>query len=419
MKRVISLILVASVLFGVLSVNAYAADQAPRNREPFIFVHGLNGWGRDEGIDGILPYWGATTGNLMQYLEGEGYECYACSVGPMNSSWDRACELYAEITGTTVDYGEAHAKAHNHRRYGRTYTEPLVPNWGQPTENGLQKVHLIGHSFGGTTIRTLAQLLKDGSAAEREATPAENLSPLFAGGKGDWVKSITTLCTPHNSSTFFYPAKYTGLLDLAVFLCFLYASIAGRIDLLSPLVDFHLEQFGLTNTPGEHDALPLTNMIKWYFSDSDDFAHYDLLPENMVKANEWLEINPDIYYFSYAYSATNKVGNLQIPRLTTNPVLFIPCFIMGVIPTFTDKKSGYEITAESRANDGIVSLPSALYPWDEPHTDFNADRITKGVWNVMPVRSGDHGTAIGLLANAAVTHALYDEIAERLVSLPD
>ena len=55
MKRVISLILVTSVLFGVLSVNAYAADQAPRNREPFIFVHGLNGWGRDEGIDGILP----------------------------------------------------------------------------------------------------------------------------------------------------------------------------------------------------------------------------------------------------------------------------------------------------------------------------------------------------------------------------
>ena len=160
-------------------------------------------------------------------------------------------------------------------------------------------------------------------------------------------------------------------------------------------------------------------MIKWYFSDSDDFAHYDLLPENMVKANEWLEINPDIYYFSYAYSATNKVGNLQIPRLTTNPVLFIPCFIMGVIPTFTDKKSGYEITAESRANDGIVSLPSALYPWDEPHTDFNANNITKGVWNVMPVRAGDHGTAIGLLANAAVTHALYDEIAERLVSLPD
>ena len=38
----------------------------------------------------------------------------------------------------------------------------------------------------------------------------------------------------------------------------------------------------------------------------------------------------------------------------------------------------------------------------------------KGVWNVMPAREGDHGTAIGLLADADETRAFYDEIAERL-----
>ena len=421
MKRILSLVLVCAILFGALSLNGYAAEQKPLNKEPFIFIHGLNGWGKDEGIDGILPYWGATTGNLMDYLQEKGYECYSCSVGPMNSSWDRACELYAELTGTTVDYGEAHAKEHNHSRYGRAYTEALVPNWGQQTADGIQKIHLIGHSFGGTTARTLAQLLLEGSEAERAATPAEELSPLFQGGKGDWVKSITTLCTPHNSSTFFYPLYYTGLLQIGIFLCFLYAAVAGRIPALSNLVDFHLEQFGLTNSPGRRDALPFAQAFaKIFFSNATDYAHIDLLPKNAEKTNAWLDINPDIYYFSYSYSTTKPVGStgLQAPSLKTNPVLSLTAFLMGVMPSFVDK-DGYPVTAESRANDGMVTVVSAQYPWDEPHAEFNANRIEKGVWQVMPLREGDHGTAIGLLADADVTHALYDEIAQRLTALPD
>ena len=86
MKRILSVVLAVTILLGTLSVNGYAAENKPLNKEPFIFVHGLNGWGKDEGINGILPYWGATTGNLMDYLQGKGYECCSCSVGPMNSS---------------------------------------------------------------------------------------------------------------------------------------------------------------------------------------------------------------------------------------------------------------------------------------------------------------------------------------------
>ena len=103
---VMAFVMLVSSFTGV----AFAADNRwePKNSEPFIFVHGLNGWGGAEDINGIMPYWGATTGNLMQYLEHEGYECYSASVGPMSSAWDRACELYAQLMGTTVDYGIAH-----------------------------------------------------------------------------------------------------------------------------------------------------------------------------------------------------------------------------------------------------------------------------------------------------------------------
>ena len=91
----------------------------------------MGGWGADEGINDLIPYWGATTGALMPKLRENGYECYDASVGPISSCWDRACELYAQMVGDTVDYGEAHAKAHNHARYGRTYTTPLFDGWGK------------------------------------------------------------------------------------------------------------------------------------------------------------------------------------------------------------------------------------------------------------------------------------------------
>ena len=426
MKRFFSFVLAFTMLLGALSVHAYAADEKkPLNKDPFIFVHGLNGWGNDEGINGTVPYWGTTTGDLMTYLSDKGYECYACSVGPMNSTWDRACELYAALTGTTVDYGEAHAKEHNHNRYGRTYTEALVPEWGQQTDGGMKKIHLIGHSFGGMTVRMLAHLLQAGSEAEREMTPAESISPLFQGGKGDWVKSVNTVCAPLNSSSFFYPVYYLHIYEVVVFLSFLYATFAGRSDTLSQYVDFHLEQFGLTNTPGNHDAIPIGQALKWIFKNlpfrSTDYAHADLLPVNANKLNEMIDITPDTYYFSYTYCTTRPVPGtkLQIPRLKTNPVIALAALAMGIMPTFVDQTNNYAVDVNARANDGLVSLTSAQYPWDEPHTDFDAGNIQKGVWNVMPAREGDHGTAIGLLADADETRALYDEIAERLISLPD
>ena len=67
---------------------------------------------------------------------------------------DRACELYAQISGGTVDYGAVHAEKHGHNRFGRTYSG-FAPNWSETN-----KVHLVGHSMGGQTIRTLVQLLK-------------------------------------------------------------------------------------------------------------------------------------------------------------------------------------------------------------------------------------------------------------------
>ena len=147
-KRIFSILLAALLaLTAVLPASSAAIDKMADVHYPYVFVHGMGGWGADEGINDLIPYWGATTGALMPKLRENGYECYDASVGPISSCWDRACELYAQMVGDTVDYGEAHAKAHNHARYGRTYTTPLFDGWGKSEKNGvIKKVNLVGHT---------------------------------------------------------------------------------------------------------------------------------------------------------------------------------------------------------------------------------------------------------------------------------
>ena len=168
-----------------------------KNKYPFVFVHGMFGWGSAIGIDKFSPYWGSTTGNLMNYLNEKGYECYSASVGPVSSAWDNACELYAQLTGTRVDYGVAHSGFHHHERFGRTYSEPLF--------NGFKntRVHLIGHSHGGQVIRLLAHLLTYGDEAEKAATDENDLSDLFKGGNENLISSVVSVCAPNNGTTLF------------------------------------------------------------------------------------------------------------------------------------------------------------------------------------------------------------------------
>ena len=148
-KKFLCLLLALVMAGSLLLLPAAAANtqQSGAERYPTVYVHGLMGWGARDQIYAVTPYWGLTS-DLMPYLTGKGYESYAASVGPLSSAWDRACELYAQLTGTTVDYGAAHAAEYGHARYGVTYDKPLFEGWSAD-----KKINLVGHSFGGATIR--------------------------------------------------------------------------------------------------------------------------------------------------------------------------------------------------------------------------------------------------------------------------
>ena len=68
----------------------------------------------------------------MKKLNKEGFHAYDASVAPHGSAWDRACELYAQLTGSVTDYGAEHSARCGHPRYGRDFSkDPLIPQWDE------------------------------------------------------------------------------------------------------------------------------------------------------------------------------------------------------------------------------------------------------------------------------------------------
>ena len=147
-----------------------------------------------------------TATDVMKHLRSCGADVYAASVGPISSAWDRACELYAQLTGTVTDYGAAHAEKYGHDRYGRDYSGGKYNKLIQGTWDAQHPINLVGHSFGGATSRQLATFLKIGNAEEQAYMAAHpeagTISPLFTGGKANWIYSLTALAAPSNGTTF-------------------------------------------------------------------------------------------------------------------------------------------------------------------------------------------------------------------------
>ena len=197
LSRWLALILCCCMLF-LPACRAKRQGPVPERSDlEYIFVHGLSGWGSYDKRYQRMPYWGMSGGDLMEYLRSEGFSCYAASVAPEGSAWDRACELYAQLAGTVTDYGKAHSEQYGHERFGPDFTgRPLIPDW----ESG-RKLVLLGHSFGGATIRLFSELLANGSSEEQAVTAPEELSPFFLGGQADRLHALVTLAAPTNGTT--------------------------------------------------------------------------------------------------------------------------------------------------------------------------------------------------------------------------
>lgn len=366
---------------------------------PVVFVHGMFGWGDNEGINKKAPYWGATSGSLTNRLTEYGCECYCASVGPMSPAWDQACELYAQLTGTRVDYGVAHSKKFGHERFGRTYIKPLFDGWSKE-----RKVHLIGHSFGGICIRMLSHLMVYGAPEEVEAA-GDDVSPLFKGGQTGFIASITAICSPLNGTRAHIVVNNTGLIEPTKFISLIYAGLISKTSIGKKYTDFHMERIRLTNMDNKNELNPVLYSAHKYYK-SIDSIDYDISVKGSKELNGRIEIVSDIYYFSYQYNMVkNNKPVSKIPILT-----LISGLMLKYAKTLPLDEANYY-----KENDGLIDVQSAKYPDDEPHKDYSAaDELIPGIWHAMPTLSGDHGKPIGLFADKDKTLSLYLEMLGRL-----
>ncbi|MCL2531752.1 MAG: hypothetical protein FWE40_06315 [Oscillospiraceae bacterium] len=382
MKRFSAIALAATLLLALFALPACNGDDTlitipvgEPTPHPWIFVHGLNGHGEDSGIP--VPYWGGTAGDMLAELRTEGFTIHAPTVSPSGSARDRAAELFAQLTGTQVDYGHAHAYRHGIDRFGAIHYPAMVPDWGEPDSNShVQRVNLIGHSFGGNTIRALAGLLRDGCPAERAhaAATGEEISPLFVGGKADWVHSITTIATPHNGVSLLVMLDVDPLLS----------TVAAALP--QAQIDAAMRALGI-NIPG------VTSFVDFLDASEDaNNAFADLTLPGAQALNEITMPAPNTFYFSFAVDGTDNGRPVAADMALPSRLLAMQ------IGNFTYPAGG--ITAAWRANDGLVNTISATRPFNQQHVQvpsfgFPAPPLP-GQWYVMPTVRGDHGSIIGL-----------------------
>lgn len=386
------------------------------NNYPIVMVHGLFGWGNDEFLG--LNYWGGTN-SLRDSLNNKGYEVYTPTIGPVASNWDRACELYAYLKGGTVDYGEAHSKKCGHNRYGRTY-EAACPTIGTLIgKDGIQKVHLIGHSMGGQTVRTLTELLENGSQEEIKATPKNQLSELFTGDK-PWVASVTSIATPHDGSQA-DGKKYNiepRVHQLVAALCVK----ANVINDENVGIDFKLEQWGLKKEAGESykdyfKKVAQSNIWKR----TNDLSIWDLAPEGARELNQWVKAQNDVYYFSIACKDTHdaSVTHHQIPNVNMDPILKSSARYMG---SYTNNTPGeVKIDKSWWENDGVVSVVSAISPKvgsTDKMVNYNG-QAEKGIWNYLGlIDNVDHIEVVGQFKYHEALEKEFFKLAKMLSELP-
>ncbi len=316
----------------------------------FIFVHGLSGWGSYDKRYSRMPYWGMRNGDLISELGKKGFDCYAASVSPHGSAHDRACELYAQLAGVKTDYGANHSALYDHDRFGPDFSgRALIEDFED------SRIVLLGHSFGGATVRVFSHIMENGFEDEGNA--------FFKGGKQN-VFALTTLAAPHNGTSAydlyedpdFDPGMIRGSFKQKIAV-----SMMGRANASEPAMN------------------------------EKDCAAYDMHIDQAMALNERMPLSHSVYYFSQPCCSTADNGlGIHVPLEEKTELLYqLTSLRMGVYKGKT--KGGFAVDESWRANDGLVNTVSAMYPLSDPHCLFSeTNPLETGIWNVLKTYDGDH-----------------------------
>ena len=392
-------------------LNLFSSADA-NNKYPIVLIHGFIGWGPEEM--GGYNYWGGNY-SYVEYLDSLGYEVYNVSVGPISSIWDCAVEAYYQIKGGQVDYGERHSK-----QYG-IIQKPACKKWPglYPEWDADHPIHIIGHSMGGQTARRLQYLLETEIYVDSAQTILES-SSLLGHKHQNWIRSITTMSSPHNGTTL------SDIVTKTVPFLQDFIGLAAVID--NRFYSFDLEQWGFKKNNEESWSRYFTRIRSHPAWGTKNFSSWDVSLEVARQLNTVAVANKNIFYFSFATSNTyfDSLSGKHVPNKDMGLILRPNARAMGKqIDYWADSTSTDSTWFE---NDGIVNTISMI----GPTTGLNgSDRIIEyqgkkvfvpGSWYYMGKLIMDHRTLMGHgeISNDTLNNILllFKEHAERLHALP-
>lgn len=433
----------------VLAIGAVASPAMAANNDPIVLVHGFLGFGPNELQGTGFKYWGGfndVAGHMRGY-NGSTHTVMAAAVGPVSSNWDRAVELYYQIKGGCADYGARHTAlfaaygairapagkcwAADPANNPNHYPLALYPSW-----DAAHPLHLVAHSQGGQTIRALIQLLENGSPNGDEGGGA-----LYTGGKVGWVKSATTISTPHNGTTLRdvivdYVPKISELAGKVV-------EVAGLGGSANPGYNFKLEQYGLAQGPAENfkDFLNRVKGAPFWSLNHKNSAQWELGPDGARDLNSWVKTSPNVYYYSIANVATeqgslccNSTDRIIAPFQSSayqyardDMIIFlkntagewvVPSILMPGMGSYTQSAAG-RVAVDSGwfPNDGVVNTISMKSPSGQPVRNYDGVKV-RGTWQHLGYYARyDHFDVIGWLQPTSGVYPIYDNVSGILYNL--
>ncbi len=351
-----------------------------------VFVPGLFGWG--PGELGGLPYWG----DALQQFDATRFTTHWAKCGPISSFHDRACEVFARIKGTKIDYGAKHAADEGHAQFSRDYTSRgFVPDWSADNP-----VILVGHSAGAQTCLQLQQLLAD---------------HIFGPGPDEnWVEAVICVAGVLDGSilSYMFCDEKTGKLKRAP--RFLIRSALDVIEEITAAArpvhdlgkdyDLYLDQWiGKANATSDE-------LLKFFetnprFTDGKDNPAFDLSLQGCLKANQKFQTQKQTYYFSLVTCATHEgILGLQQPDESMNVLLKVAAQFLAFKPDFAEPPvsgwgSGELAIGKWRENDGAVSSIAQRFPSTAGAHPLGGegifgrapDKIEKGKWYFEDIES--------------------------------
>jgi triacylglycerol lipase len=337
---------------------------------------------------GGFPYWG----DALAQFRGTQFKPHWVKCGPISSFHDRACEVFAHIKGTKIDYSAEHSAAEGHAQFSRDLTgKGFVPDWSEDNP-----VILIGHSAGAHTCLQLQQLL------------AEDFWGI--GSNQNWIEAVVCVTGVLNGSTLTYIScdEMTGRLKGAPgflvrsALNFIEAikAAAQKVHDLGEDYDLYLDQWiGKANPSTEELLAFFENNHR--FTEGEDNPAFDLSLQGCLKANHKFQTASKTYYIALVGCATHAERWFGLPvgpkrqkaddsmsSLLKGPAEYQalrPDFVTPPIPGWG---GGNFVIDKWRENDGAVSSISQQFPFTAGAHPVGGDRpferdpatIEKGKW---------------------------------------